>query len=226
MLASALQGLRQAGLSGDVFTYSITLSALLKAGREDAPDLIIGIMKKHGIERNATVNTAIIDQILQTPDPQKLKAAISILTRMESEESIKAQPNEVTYTTILAGLYRGDWLSKDEMEAYRRDILRRMHDRDVRANRTTYHILFKACFESPTREGYTYALSHYNDMLRQRIVPNFDTWYILLEGLHRKGQVQIANDMADEMIGKWYEPSGALRRLVHQIRNSSSNMKR
>jgi pentatricopeptide repeat protein len=153
MISSTLQGLKESGLSPDVFTYSTILTALLKAGREDAPQLILDMMKKDGINPGAAVNTTIIDQLLQEPDAKNIKAAFNILNRMEGERTPAERPNEVTYTTMLTGIYR--WGSGKEAEAYHSDILRRMGKRGIQFNRATCHILIRASLESSSRRGST-----------------------------------------------------------------------
>ena len=216
MISSTLQGIKESGLSPDVFTYSIILTALLKAGREDAPQLIMDMMKKDGINPGAAVNTKIIDQLLREPDARNVKAAFNILNRMEGERTPAERPNEVTYTTMLTGIYR--WGSGQEAEAYHSDILRRMGKRRVQFNRATCHILIRASLESSSREGTRYALDHFNRMVRLRIEPDFDTWFIILDGMLRRGETQIAKDLLEEMGRRRYEPTGALSVLVNRIR--------
>ena len=217
MISSILQGLKGSGLSPDVFSYTTILTALLKVGREDAPQLILDMMKKDGINPGAAINTKIIDQLLQEPDVKNIKAAFNILNRMEGERTPAERPNEVTYTTMLTGIYR--WGSGKESEAYHSDILRRMGKRGIRFNRATCHILIRASLEGSSREGPRYALDHFNRMMRLKIEPDFDTWYTILDGMLCRGEIQIANDLVEEMARRRYEPTGALSGLVNRIRS-------
>jgi pentatricopeptide repeat protein len=216
MISSTLQGLKESGLSPDVFTYSIILTALLKAGREDAPQLILDMMKKDNINPGAAVNTTIIDQLLREPDAKNIKAAFNILNRMEGERTPAERPNEVTYTTMLVGIYR--W--GKEAETYHSDILQRMGKRNIRFNRATCHILIRASLESSSREGARYALEHFDRMIRLEIEPDFDTWYIILDGMLRRGEVGIAKDLLEEMARRGYEPTGALFVLVQRVQRN------
>ena len=218
MISLTLQGLKGSGLSPDVFTYSIILTALLKAGREDAPQLILDMMKKDNIDPGAAVNTTIIDQLLREPDAKNVKAAFNILNRMEGERTPAERPNEVTYTTMLTGLYR--WGSTKEVETYHTDVLRRMTKRGVHFNRATCHILIRASLESLSREGARYALDHFNRMMRFKIEPDFDTWYIILDGMLRRGEIRIANGLTEEMTRRGYEPTGALSVLIRRVQRS------
>ena len=216
LISSTLQSLKESGFSPDVFTYSIILAALLKVGREDAPQLILDMMKKDGINPGAAVNTTIIDQLLQEPDAKNIKAAFNILNRMEGERAHTERPTDVTYTTMLTGIYR--WGMGGEVEAYHSDILQRMGKRGIQFNRATSHILIRAALDSSSREGPRYAMEHFNRMVRLRIEPDSDTWYIILGGMLRRGEIQIANDLLEEMARRRYEPTGALVRLVRRIR--------
>ena len=216
LISSILQGLKESGLSPDVFTYSIILTTLLKAGREDAPQLILDMMKKDNINPGAAVNTTVIDQLLREPDAKNIKAAFNILNRMEEEMRPAERPNEVTYTTMLTGIYR--W--GQEAENYHSDILQRMAKRRVKFNRATCHILIRASLDSSSREGARYALDHFNRMVRFGIEPDFDTWYIILDGLLRRGEVGTANGLLEEMTRRGYEPTGALSVLVKRVQRN------
>ena len=215
MISSMLQGLKESGLTPDVFTYSIILTALLKAGREDAPQLILDMMKRDKIDPGAAVNTTIIDQLLREPDAKNVKAAFDILNRMEGERIPTGRPNEVTYTTMLTGMYR--WGSSKEAEVCHSDILRRMDRRGIEFNRATCHILIRASLEGPSREGVRYALDHFKRMIQLKIEPDFDTWYIILNGMLRRGEIRIANHLVEEMARRGYEPSGPLSGLINRI---------
>ena len=216
MISSTLQGIKESGLSPDVFTYSTILTALLKAGREDAPQLILDMMKKDNINPGAAVNTTIIDQLLREPDVKNIKGAFNILNRMEGEGTPAERPNEVTYTTMLVGIYR--WGSGAEVEAHHSDILQRMEKRDIQFNRATCHILIRASLESPSREGARYALGHFKRMIRFKIEPDFDTWYIILDGMLGRGEVEIAKDLLGQMERRGFEPTGSLSALVRRMR--------
>jgi pentatricopeptide repeat protein len=58
-------------------------------------------------------------------------------------------------------------------------------------------------------------------MMRLKIEPDFDTWYIILDGMLRRGEIQIANDLLEEMARRGYEPTGALFGLVKRIRGGA-----
>ncbi|GBE77871.1 predicted protein [Sparassis crispa] len=101
-LADVLEMIEPAGIVGDVFTFSIVLSALLKV-RDDAPQIVISLMKKQGVEPNAATISAIIDHQMRAQTESSFRGALELLSKMEQSELPDMQPNEVTYTSILTG---------------------------------------------------------------------------------------------------------------------------
>jgi len=93
-----------------------------------------------------------------------------------------------------------------------------MEKRGIQFNRATCHILIRASLESPSREGARYALNHFKRMMRFKIEPDFDTWYIILDGMLGRGEVGVANDLLAQMARRGFEPTGSLSTLVKRIR--------
>ncbi|KAG5221612.1 pentatricopeptide repeat-containing protein [Salix suchowensis] len=187
MLSSVMNDMVAAGIKGDIFSFSTILSALLKVGRDDAPELMIALMRKQGVEPNVAIYSAIMDQQLREQTVEALHTAMRLLQRMELDPT--SQPNEVTYTSFLAGIYRGSWLPPAVAEDWRRNIVDRMKRRGIKLNRVTYHILLKACLEYPEPEGVETAMIYYREMVKQKIHIISITWYILLSGLLRRGEL-------------------------------------
>ncbi|KAF8898858.1 hypothetical protein BD779DRAFT_1485880 [Infundibulicybe gibba] len=212
-LASLVNTMTAAGLTGDVFSFSTILSALLKAGREDAPEMILKMMRKQGVEPNVATFSAIIDQQMREQNVKNLRAAVRMLRQMEQDSAV--QPNEVTYTSILAGLYRGDWLPQGEAEEWRRDIVERMKTRSVQFNIPTYHILLKACLEYPPPEGLQNALGYYREMVQRKIPLTHTTW----------GEWAIANEIVNEMYLSGVQPNGGVLELAVQAKEGCAQSK-
>ncbi|KAJ7103642.1 hypothetical protein B0H15DRAFT_813023 [Mycena belliarum] len=215
-MASVINQMTTSGVSGDVFTFSTILSALLKVGRTDAPDMVLSIMRKQGIRATVATYSTIIDSQMREQTIPHLEAAMRLLDEMEKEPSVT--PNEVTYTSILAALYRGSWLSDDQVEAHAQDIVARMKKRNIKLKPGGYHILIKACvaFEGPARVDK--ALELYREMVRDNIPRVDDTWYVLLAGLSSHGEWHVANEIVNEMYASGAEPGGSLLRLANKIR--------
>ncbi|KAG1825821.1 uncharacterized protein BJ212DRAFT_1316363 [Suillus subaureus] len=216
-----LERLREDGLTGDAFTFSSVLSALLKVGRTDAIDIILGLMKRQNVEPNVAVFSAIIDQQLRESSEQGLRTAMELLQKMETNPD--AQPNDVTYTGVLASLHRRVWPNTALAEECRRYVLKRMKERNIRSNRVTYHILIKACLENPEPEGLQGALGYYREMANRKIPMNYDTWYILLHGLISREEWAVADEMVEDLL-RYIKPVGALESLVGRIQRRTTSI--
>ncbi|KAG0708748.1 hypothetical protein DFH29DRAFT_888827 [Suillus ampliporus] len=214
-----LERLREDGLTGDAFTFSSVLSALLKVGRTDATNLVLSLMKKQNVEPNVAVFSAIIDQQLREPSEQGLRTAMELLRKMETNPD--AQPNDVTYTGVLASLHRRVWPDTDLAEECKRYVLKRMKERNIRPNRVTYHILIKACLENPEPEGLRGALGYYREMANRKVSMNYDTWYILLHGLISREEWAVADEMVEDLL-RYIKPVGALESLVGRIQRRTA----
>ncbi|RDB29119.1 hypothetical protein Hypma_015641 [Hypsizygus marmoreus] len=215
-LAGVVSQMGSRKLTGDVFTFSTLLSALLKAGREDAPDMVLSIMQKQGVQPNVATYSAIIDNQIREGTESNLRAALRMLHKMEQDPVI--QPNDVTYTSILAGLYRGRWLTPEKAEEWRNDIVERMTKRGIKLNLPAYHILLKSCLEYPSPKGLENALAYYHEMVRRKMPLVHSTWFILLSGLLERDELTLAEEVIKDMFLTGAQPGGAVLELVSRIR--------
>lgn len=200
-LANVVNDMENAHLVGDVFSFSTILSALLKAGREDAPDIIFKLMQKQGIEPNVATYTAIIDHQMRGQDEQNVRAAMLMLQRMELNPLI--HPNEVTYTSILTGLHRNQQLPVEKVQEWIKDITGRMKERGIKFGLPTYHILMKACLSNPQPDGLQAAMGYYHELRRRKHEMQNGTWYILLAGLLQREEWSIAHEVVTDMNKKY-----------------------
>ncbi|KAF9076167.1 hypothetical protein BDP27DRAFT_1314006 [Rhodocollybia butyracea] len=212
----------ESSVTGDVFSFSTILSALLKLGREDATDVVFRLMDKQGVKANTTTYTAIIDHQIRERDEAHLSGVLRLLAQMEADPSIA--PNIVTYTSILAGLHRGSaWLSKQKEDDFTRVIGERMKRNNVKLNTRAYNLLIKACLEGGRLEQ---ALSYYQEMMKTKTILFHQTWYILLNGLISMKKWDIAKQVARDMKLVGVRPLGPLRKLVERVeRATGGNMR-
>ena len=192
-LGDILSQMSTADIQGDVVTFSTILTALLAVGRKDAPTTIINLMRKQGIKPNAATYTAVIDSQMREESRANLGAALTLLDKMEKEEGIK--PNEITYTAILAGLYRGQWLSRDEADKIRQKLITKMRRDGILFRLPTYHILLRASLESEDSLAYQDALKLIREMMQKGIPRVGNTWYILLAGLMKRELWKVAYEI-------------------------------
>lgn len=214
-LANVITTMSAANISGDVVTFSTILTALLQVGKEDAPVTILNLMRKQGIQPNVATYTAIIDHQMRAQTEESLRAALLMLDKMEQDRSIK--PNEVTYTSILTGLYRGNWLPGKRADEVRSNIVLRMRKLQIKFRLPTYHILIRACLNSPDPYGYRDALAFFREMDSHRIPRVQTTWYLLFAGLMGLGKWDVANEMVAKMFMSGHEPSQRVKRLISEI---------
>ncbi|KAF8167789.1 hypothetical protein B0H34DRAFT_683047 [Crassisporium funariophilum] len=215
-LANIVAKMAAANISGDVVTFSTILTALLQVGKQDAPLTILNLMRKQGIQPNVATYSAIIDHQMRGQTEANLKAALLMLDKMEQDQSIK--PNEVTYTSILSGLYRGNWLSHKKADEVRKNIVGRMKRLKLAFRLPTYHILIRACLDSPDPAGYQDALALLQEMEIQRIPRVQTTWYLLFSGLMQRGQWEVAKEMVAKMHLSGHEPTLRVQKLINDIR--------
>ncbi|KIK70871.1 hypothetical protein GYMLUDRAFT_32944 [Collybiopsis luxurians FD-317 M1] len=202
----------ESGVTGDVFTFSTILSALLKLGRADASEVVFRLMNKQGVKPNAATYTAIIDKQMREQDEVHLNGALRLLSQMEADPTIA--PNIVTYTSILAGIYRGPrWLSKQKEDDFTRAILERMKRHNVKLNTRAYNILIRACLNGDRLDQ---ALSYYQEMKRKKVTMFHETWHLLLEGLIGMNEWQVAKEVVRDMGFHGVRPLGPLQNLIQR----------
>ena len=218
-LADVVNEMANASLTGDVFFFSTILSALLKAGREDAPDIVFKLMRKQGVEPNVTTYSAIIDHQMRSDDEKSVRAALLMLRKMELDPHI--HPNEVTYTSILGGLHRNKQLPQEKIQEWTKDITQRMKKRGIQLGQPGYHMLIKASLLNSQPEGLGSAMGYYNEMRERRIPMSHTTWYILLAGLLHREEWKVAGEVANDMFKSGTQPAGSVLELVSKIRKRS-----
>ncbi|KAI0375305.1 hypothetical protein BV20DRAFT_260866 [Pilatotrama ljubarskyi] len=197
-MAQVLQELEPAGVKANIYTFSTLLSALLKA-RSDAGHIVISFMTKQGVVPDTTTLTAIINHQLEERTPQSFKTAMDLLSQMERGDFGKAEPNAITYTSVLTAINSGDWLEKPVVEDYNRRIWETMQRRDLQPSRVIYNVLLRASLENREPEGLENAMRYYRDMWRRRVHMTNDTWYILLKGLIGKKQWELAEEVVKDL---------------------------
>ncbi|KAG6862411.1 hypothetical protein C0995_011851 [Termitomyces sp. Mi166 len=219
-LASVVGRMARLKVVGDIYSFSTILSALLRAGRDDAPDILINIMRKQGTQPNVATYSAIIDHQLQSPTPKNLETVMRLVYRME--EDAAAQPNVKTYTSVLGGLDRIEGVNSGWKNEWRKEIARRMKKRRINLNEAAYHILISSSLKHPLPEGLEQALSYYREMRRRNLM-NDTTWYVLLLGLLRRKSWTVVEEIIADMFASGHRPSVGVERLVLRFRQLNND---
>ena len=217
-LSSMLKKMAACGVSGDVATFSILLSTLLRVlDRSKAIRQTLAIMDQHKIKPNVATYTTIITSLLQENDKNALGAALDLLRTMEESGDPSIEPNVVTYTAVLAGVH--GWIGRDNqlVQDCTELVLQRMKARRIKFNKVTYNVLLKTCLENPSPAGIQKALHFYKLMRREKITLTGDTWHIMLHGLARRREWVIAHDVLRDM-----ESSGII--MTDWLRNAAEEV--
>lgn len=224
-MSSVMAKLSSLKLKPDVFTYTTVVEGLLKSGRREVARDTLDLMESTGIAPSPHTYGLLIGDLARAGTREDMARAEALVKRMRQA---KLTPSTVTYTALLGGYYRAG------MAAQGSAILRQMEKDGVDMNRVTYNMILRSILTSKEdapsssrtlkqagdRTGTTEAWrSIINAMLSRGIVPNDDTWYILLSGLHRARRFEEADNAIDEMRRQEFRPGAgtALSKLIIQI---------
>ncbi|CAE6419548.1 hypothetical protein ACGC1H_001914 [Rhizoctonia solani] len=137
-------------------------------------------------------------------------------------------------------------ISHAEAQQATQALRTRMQNRKIQENRVTYNILIAACLEggdvpkskwqelspsttvnarpaihpSSVPPNVEQAVRYFHEMRSAAILPNHDTWYILLQGVASHGQIPLAQALCDELVKTKFVPQTGLLKLIMQIRGS------
>ncbi|KAI0348394.1 hypothetical protein BDW22DRAFT_1350591 [Trametopsis cervina] len=193
-----LQMISTFDLAPQPHTYSILLTALLPV-REDAVSVVFDFMQKHGKAPNAHMYTTLITALLEEQTMAAFQTALRLLQEMEASKSPEARPNSVTYTAFLTGIHRSSWMDPDTAEEYIALISKKMAKQRLMHNLVSYHILMKVCLDSPGPEGLRNAMRYYREMKRRRIPTISNTWFIILLGLMKRQEWELADTVVEDL---------------------------
>ena len=142
---------------------------------------------------------------------------MDLLGKMERNEYEGAEPNAITYTSVLTAINRGRWLDRKDVEEHTRRIWETMRRRGIRPQRTTYNVLIRAALWNREPEGLRNAMSYYRDMIAQRVHMGNETWYILLRGLIGRREFGLAREIVQDMRRFKTHLTGSLQSLIEKI---------
>ncbi|KAH9175471.1 hypothetical protein EDB89DRAFT_1947220 [Lactarius sanguifluus] len=199
-LSLMLKKMTTCGVFGDVATFSILLSTLLRIlDRGEAIQRTLAIMDQHKIKPNVATYTTIMTSLLQEKDKKALEAALDLLRTMEESGNPSIEPNVVTYTAVLNGVH--NWVGRDDPLV--RDctelVVQKMRARQIKFNKVTYNVLLKTCLENPSPAGLQKALHFYRQMRRKKTALTGDTWHIMLHGLAKRSEWIVAHEILRDM---------------------------
>ncbi|WVN89383.1 uncharacterized protein L203_104606 [Cryptococcus depauperatus CBS 7841] len=195
-------------LQPDVVTYTTLVQGLLRARRLDLAKNALDAMHAQGIIPNERMCSMLIADLAKLGTRVGLSHAEELLKLMHQKNM---RSNEVTWTALISGYFRGGWES-DAWEA-----LARMERLGIRLNRIGYNMLLKQV--SGTEEGLRTVMSLWRRLLKEGINPNSDTYWLVLSPLVKERKMEQIDEVLAEMKSRGYRAEkGALARLLDNIR--------
>lgn len=179
---------------------------------------------------------------------ERLQAAVKLVLEFEAAGVETNEVNYTTLMAGFHRAAGIGVISHPDAQAATKALRERMSKRNIRPNRVTYNILISSCLERPpsavlinpnhvphslppydprTRTpvdlesvppGVKQAVAYFNEMRGAEVLPNHNTWYILLSGVFASGQVRLARALCDTMLESGFIPQTGLMRLVMKIR--------
>ncbi|OCF45796.1 hypothetical protein I317_00284 [Kwoniella heveanensis CBS 569] len=206
---SALFSLAEkSGLKPDVVTYTTLVQGLLRAGRLMLAKKVLEDMHQQGISPNERMSSMLIADLAKSGTKIGLAHAEEILKLMRQKQM---KTNEVTWTGLIAGYFRGGW----EVDAW--DAVKRMNRAGLRLNRVGYNMLLR---ESGKGGGRTGILKLWKNMLEDGVSPNSDTYLLALTPLVLEKRWNEAEEVLLEMDKRRFKPEkGALASIVAKARS-------
>ncbi|WVF69705.1 hypothetical protein IAT40_004484 [Kwoniella sp. CBS 6097] len=205
---SALFSLAEkSGLKPDVVTYTTLVQGLLRAGRLMLAKKVLEDMHRQGISPNERMCSMLIADLAKSGTKIGLAHAEEILKLMRKKQM---KTNEVTWTGLIAGYFRGGW----EVDAW--DAVGRMDRAGFKLNRVGYNMLLR----ESGKGGGTGILRLWRKMLEDGVSPNSDTYLLALTPLVVEKRWLEAEEVLREMDRRRFKPEkGGLATIVARARS-------
>lgn len=192
----------QKGLKPDVVTYTTLVQGLLRADRVEMAKKVLSKMLSEGLEPNERMCSLLVSDLARSGSQAGLQRAEEMMSEMRRKGMSVTQ---VTWTSLISGYFRGGW----EADAW--STIERMGRSKARLNRVGYNMILKQ------GQG-AWCVKVFQKMVSEGVLPNSDTFVIVLAPLVHKKQWSEADKVVQEMKRMGYSPDkGALRRLVNRV---------
>ena len=221
--ASTLRKIDTYNLEPSAVTYTTILSAMLPV-RDDAVSIVFNFMRQHGETPNVAMYTTVIDALMGEQTMEAFRMAMRLLQQMETDKNI--QPNVVTFTCIITGILRGNWMDRDTAQEYIALLTNKMTKRRLAFSSISYHFFIQVGLANPEPEGLETVMHYYREMRRRRITLMGDTWYTLLNGLIGRQAWDMANVVVDDLKKSGTRLVSSLKNLIRRVEERQSNTTR
>ncbi|KAG9004211.1 hypothetical protein FRB90_011038 [Tulasnella sp. 427] len=210
-----LQELVSSGLNPDTYTFTTIVDTLLQSNRADAVPRMLDVMEAAKIPANTATYTAIIDCLIRRRGEQSVRAALQLLDKMEGDG---VHANEVTFTSLLAGVSRADHLHPEVQSRLVDEIMGKMTARGMDPNRVTRNFLLLDALKTDGILGTDKAMKLWRETTAEKGggIPH-TTYFVLLNGLAKNGRYDYVQEVMDYIFGSGWQPKGSLEKLIRQL---------
>lgn len=205
----------QLNFEPDIITYTTLVQGLLRAKQIDRAKSVLDQMASKGMAPNERLCSMLIADLSKYGSRKGLTRAEEMLAQMK-RKNMKVTVQ--AWTALISGYFRGGW-EKDAWAA-----VKRMDGYGVRLNRVGYNILLQEGRHSDSdTPSESWPLKVFRRMIKDGVVPNDDTYLILLGPMVEKAKWNEADAVLVEMQRMRYYPTrGAVTSLVKRIHARSS----
>lgn len=213
------------GLKPDIVTYTTLVQGLLRAEEHDLASKTLDAMKAGGIEPNERMAATLISDLAAEGTRDGLRAAEDTLRDMR-RRGVKM--TVFIWTALITGYFRGNWV----LDGF--SAMERMNKQGIRFNIVGYNALLRVVSDGERKARNDYrrsasqdletaqlplALKLFRQMLKEGVVPNADTYTIVLGGFLRSHRDAEALEILQDMDARGFKTNKrALQQLVKQAR--------
>ncbi|KAG8959305.1 hypothetical protein FRC05_007909 [Tulasnella sp. 425] len=160
-----LQRLTSLGLEPDSYTYTTIVDTLLQSNRPDAVSRMLDVMEAAKIPANTATYTAIIDCLIRRKGERNIRAALQLVNKIEAN-GIHA--NEVTFTSLIAGVTRDQDLPVTVQKQLVEEIMAKMTARGMEPNQVTRNFLLLAALKADDKAGTDQAMQIWRETIADK----------------------------------------------------------
>ena len=165
-------------LKPDVVTYTTLVQGLLRAGQLEMAKNALDTMYSEGLEPSERMCSMLIADLAKDGDKTGLSHAEELLREMQKKGF---RPDVITWTGLISGYFRGGW-EEDGWHAV--DRMERLHG--IQLTRTAYNVVLRQAGLGKIAPGTMPVTPKlFKRMQQDGVIPNSDTYVIMLEPLIR-----------------------------------------
>ncbi|KAG8959100.1 hypothetical protein FRC05_008060, partial [Tulasnella sp. 425] len=208
-----LQHLTSSGLEPDSYTYTTIVDTLLQSVTR-----MLDVMEAAKIPANTATYTAIIDCLVRRKGERNIRGALQLVNKMEANGT---HANEVTFTSLIAGVTRDQDLPAMVQKQLVEEIMAKITARGMEPNRVTRNFLLLAALKADDKAGTDQAMQIWRETIAdkgsQDHIPH-STYFTLLNGLAKNGRYDCVQEVMEHTyIQVRVATKGSLEKLLRQL---------